>query len=184
MTDPDRLSAASALWLRVYRAVALLTQPKYTIGAATFVRRPTGEVLLVRQRLRTPSRWGLPGGFKKPHEATAAAAARELREETGLDLRISSADLVAEYEHPWTQHPEKLFCVTYDPGDAPRKLRHPSLEIAEIRWFALDALPPLTREAALAPPPPPTPGGVPPAEKPPPPSWPRSPAPPRPLCSR
>jgi ADP-ribose pyrophosphatase YjhB (NUDIX family) len=150
MTDPGRLPATSAIWLRVYRAVALLTQPKYTIGAATFVRRPSGEVLLVRQRLRTPSRWGLPGGFKKPHEAAAAAAARELREEAGLDLRITSADLIAEYEHPWTQHLEMLFCVTYDPGAAPTELRHPSLEIAEIRWFALDALPPLTREAGLA----------------------------------
>lgn len=43
------------------------------------------EVLLVERR-RAPyaGRWALPGGFKEPDETLAAAARRELAEETGL----------------------------------------------------------------------------------------------------
>ena len=141
------MGRGAAAWLRVYRLLALLTQPKYTIGALVLVRRSGGEILLVRQRLRTPSLWSLPGGFKKPHEAAAAAAGRELREETGLALDVRERDLVAQYEQPWAHHLDIVFAVEQE-DDA--RARPRSLEIAEVGWFRPDALPRLTREADLA----------------------------------
>jgi ADP-ribose pyrophosphatase YjhB (NUDIX family) len=113
------------------------------------LRRPTGEILLVRQRLRTPSSWGLPGGFRKAGETAAEAARRELREEVGLDLPVRDSDLVAEYQQPWAQHIDSLFTLEYDDGSA-GPARRASLEILEVRWSSPDDLPPLTREAALA----------------------------------
>jgi 8-oxo-dGTP diphosphatase len=142
------LGRPAAAWLRVYRVLAWLTQPKYTIGAMVQVCRPSGEILLVRQRLRTPSLWGLPGGFKKPQESAAEAAVREVREETGLEVQIGEADLVAQYEQPWAHHLDTLFAIRHDDTAAPA--RRMSMEIAELGWFRPDALPPLTREAALA----------------------------------
>jgi len=48
-----------------------------------------GEVLLVRRR-KPPRRgqWSLPGGRQEPGETIREAAAREVREETGLTIRV------------------------------------------------------------------------------------------------
>jgi ADP-ribose pyrophosphatase YjhB (NUDIX family) len=146
-SDPDPIGLLAAIWLRVYRFLAWLTQPKYTLGSMIAVCRDD-ELLLVRQRLRTPSRWGLPGGFQKVGESAPDAARRELREEVGLDIPVRAADLVAQYQQPWAHHIDTLFAVEYDDGAG--AARRASLEIVEVRWFGTDDLPPLTREAALA----------------------------------
>lgn len=150
MPDLPPVGRATALWLRIYRVLAWLTQPSYTLGALAHVQRSDGAVLLVRQRLRTPSRWGLPGGYRKPDEAPAQTAAREVREETGLEVVVAADDLVAEYLQPWARHVDTLFAVQHRLDGDGNRARTMSFEIAEVRWFAPDDLPPLTRETVLA----------------------------------
>src|SRR3954466_3272986 len=62
----------------------------FCVGAV--VRDPTGRLLLIR-RGHEPSRglWSLPGGRVEPGESLAAAVVREVREETGLDVRVGAA---------------------------------------------------------------------------------------------
>jgi ADP-ribose pyrophosphatase YjhB (NUDIX family) len=64
------------------------------ICAGAVVRDPSGRLLLVR-RGQPPAQgsWTLPGGRVEPGETPAAAAAREVREETGLDVVVG--DLLA-----------------------------------------------------------------------------------------
>jgi ADP-ribose pyrophosphatase YjhB (NUDIX family) len=59
------------------------------VCAGAVVRDGTGRLLLV-QRGRDPGagRWSLPGGRVEPGETPAAAAAREVLEETGLIVTI------------------------------------------------------------------------------------------------
>ena len=57
--------------------------------AGAVIRDASGRLLLVR-RGHEPSSglWSLPGGRVEPGESAAAAAAREVREETGLDVAV------------------------------------------------------------------------------------------------
>lgn len=63
------------------------------------VRR--GDEFLVLER--SPARggyWNLVAGGVEPEELAAAAAARELREETGLDTQVAPLDLTLGYNGP------------------------------------------------------------------------------------
>ena len=66
---------------------ALLPRP--VLGVSTVIRRGD-EVLLVR-RGRPPARdlWAFPGGKVEFGESLAAAAAREVKEETGLTVTVA-----------------------------------------------------------------------------------------------
>lgn len=66
--------------------------------AGAVVRDGSGRVLLVR-RANEPSRglWSLPGGRIEPGESARDAAAREVREETGLVVDVGGLLLTAEF---------------------------------------------------------------------------------------
>lgn len=65
--------------------------------AGAVVRDAAGRVLLVL-RANEPSRgkWSVPGGRIEPGETARAAAAREVREETGLDVEVGELLLTAD----------------------------------------------------------------------------------------
>jgi len=67
------------------------------VGA--IVHDAAGRLLLIR-RGRAPGAglWSLPGGRVEPDESDAEAVVRELREETGLEVR--PGDLVGRVERP------------------------------------------------------------------------------------
>lgn len=95
------------------------------------------RVLLVRHRSgRTP--WSLPGGGVEKHEPLAAAAQRECFEEAGVRVRIDSAHGI--YDHFFLGMSNYIAVFVAVPL-SPLALRR-SLEIAEARYFPLDALPP------------------------------------------
>jgi 8-oxo-dGTP diphosphatase len=95
-----------------------------------------GKIVLVRRRFE-PVGWALPGGFVDPGEMVAAAAVREAKEETGLDVTLGA--LLHVYSNPLRDPRRPTISVVFtatatgdivagdDAGDA--------------QWFALDALP-------------------------------------------
>jgi 8-oxo-dGTP diphosphatase len=63
-------------------------RPAVTVDLVAFARFGTDLRVLLIRRAREPftGRWALPGGFLDIDEPIEAAARRELREETGLDV--------------------------------------------------------------------------------------------------
>jgi 8-oxo-dGTP diphosphatase len=70
--------------------------PKITVDGVLF---KDNEILLI-QRKNPPfeGMWALPGGFVEYGETTENAVIREVKEETGLDTKISS--LIGVYSDP------------------------------------------------------------------------------------
>jgi ADP-ribose pyrophosphatase YjhB (NUDIX family) len=112
-------------------------------SACAFVQDPGGRVLL--QRRSDNGFWNLPGGGVELGESVAAACAREVREETGLEVEVLR--LVGVYSDPAfttvryadgraVQYVVSLFECRVLGGEL--RVDEESLELG---WFAPDALP-------------------------------------------
>lgn len=108
-------------------------QTSFTVSAAGVITNERSEVLLLNHILRPDSGWGLPGGFLDAGEQPEAAFRRELREETGIDLREVSLVLTRTLN----RHIEIIF--TAKAIGEPLVKSH---EITELGWFDLDNMPP------------------------------------------
>ena len=62
-----------------------MTLPKHFISAATIVTNDNNEILLIRGPRRG---WEMPGGVVEEGESLKAAAIRETKEESGIDIEI------------------------------------------------------------------------------------------------
>ncbi len=94
--------------------------------------------LLLNQRAIEPGlgAWSFPSGYVNRGEQLEEAAAREVLEETHLEVEIDELFGVYSYRG----NPVVLIVYT---AIAPRGEPRPGPEVAAVGWFAPDALPPL-----------------------------------------
>ena len=59
--------------------------PNYKLSVAIFVLNKKGEILLVKNKIRG---WEFPGGYVDHGETLEEAAVREVKEETGAEIRL------------------------------------------------------------------------------------------------
>ena len=75
-------------------------KPHLQIALALIWRE--GEILIARRRANAdhlPDVWEFPGGKIEPNETPAQAAIREAREEVGLEIKVSKAREIIEWEY-------------------------------------------------------------------------------------
>jgi len=116
---------------------------EHKVAAGVIVERG-GRVLLVRRR-HGPREglWTFPGGFVDHGEEPAAAAIRECREETGLEVEITGiVDAVAGREHETGAD----ILIVYR-GRSPAGTPVAADDVDEVAFFDPDDLPPLAFNA-------------------------------------
>ncbi|MGH7021077.1 MAG: NUDIX domain-containing protein [Brevundimonas sp.] len=113
-----------------------------TLGVRGVATDAEGRVLLVKHTYLHG--WWLPGGGVDKGETTHAAVARELREEAGLIAR-SEPRLISVHSNERFFPGDHVLVFAIDAFDMTERTSHG--EIAEIGWFAPDALPEDTTRA-------------------------------------
>lgn len=107
-------------------------------AAAVILRR---GALLLGQRAVEPfaGAYSLPGGFVEEGESTEEALARELREETGLE--VVSADLLGLYvdRYPYQGVDRWCLCAAYAVEARGEPIA--ASDVASLRWWRVDTLP-------------------------------------------
>src|SRR5262249_39788447 len=110
------------------------------VGVAVLVVNEDGRVLLGRRaRGRYAGLWCVPCGYVEWGEEVRAAARREFREETGLDVEIGALAAVHSNFHD----PAKLTVGIWFLGRAAAGRPIPGDDIDQVGYFQLDELPPL-----------------------------------------
>lgn len=123
--------------------VVMYRNPAPTVDI--IIHEPGRGIVLVLRR-NEPHGWALPGGFIDYGESAEAAAVREAREETGLEVELTG--LVGVYSEPGRDPRHHTLSVVYAataraeslralPGGAPQA----GDDAAQAHFFALDDLP-------------------------------------------
>lgn len=118
----------SGMRLRIIRS----TQKKFTASVGIIITNADGKVLLLEHLLRPGSGWGIPGGFINHGEQPEAAARREIREETGIELE----NLRMLRVRTIGRHIEILFRA-----ESNDEAVVSSREIKSLGWFAVEEMP-------------------------------------------
>lgn len=115
------------------------------IPAACVLLLDASERLLILRRAHEPGlgKWCLPGGVIEPNETGEQAAARELREEAGIELApsvfqyfLSGNNHYLFQDFVWPTL-DLFFVATVTQAE----LQLDPTEVSEAQWFALDKVP-------------------------------------------
>jgi ADP-ribose pyrophosphatase YjhB (NUDIX family) len=128
---------------RLQRRLWRILHPR-TRGVKVMLFDEAGALLLVRNTYGRTDLFVLPGGGIRPFETPEAAAAREVKEELGcgvtglafVSTHVSAAEGKRDTVHVFSASPAG-------------PVRADGVEVAEARFFALDALPDETSPATL-----------------------------------
>lgn len=133
---------AALLWLwktlpiprRVRYWLLWFGNTKFLVGVVGVVFDDQERILLLRHTYRRRYPWGLPGGWVAGNERLELGLGRELREETGMDIIVGEVFHVRSgYRRPQV---DVYYLCAYRGGQF-----RANAEIAEARFYTLDALP-------------------------------------------
>jgi 8-oxo-dGTP diphosphatase len=120
------------IWRRLPGSLKLLylrgRYVRFAVGVAALIRDERGRVLLVHRTYTRDEPWAMPGGWlERGDESIPRALERELREETGLRVRVGEVGAVERtgFAVVLLMHAELL--------DSEAHFR-PSPEVSEVAW--------------------------------------------------
>jgi 8-oxo-dGTP diphosphatase len=113
-----------------------------TVIVAAGIVVENGTVLLSRRKSGThlAGLWEFPGGKVEPGEDPRAALRRELEEELGITTTVG--EIVDVTFHRYDDAEKAVLLLFFDAVRAAGSAEPQALDVAEVAWFAADALDP------------------------------------------
>jgi len=142
----ELLATTPETLVSVYSFAKGYPTPKLDVRTAVFVEH---RVLLVRET--ADGKWTLPGGWIDETDSPRQAAEREVREESGYEVKVTRLVAIKArnrraYQPKMLGECYKLFFLASLVGGAPAT----SIETSGVAFYALDELPPLSPGRTLA----------------------------------
>jgi len=129
----------NALPVRWQRRILNRTQSRFLVGVVGLGVDTNGQVILARHRFGAPE-WRFLGGFLSPRERLEDALAREVREETGLEVEPQRFLGIWMDRYGGDSTAEATLNLYWTArvvgGEAA-----PADDVSELRWFGRDELP-------------------------------------------
>jgi len=118
--------------------------PRITPAVMVLITNDEGKALLAHNNKFTSGIYSLIAGFVEAGENLEAAAAREVREEVGIEIR----DIQYAASQPWPFPHSLMICFTarYASGT----VKPDGVEIEDAQWFSRDNLPTLPHPGSIA----------------------------------
>jgi len=117
--------------------MARYKNPKVTVDGVIMDKEKV--VLIKRKNQPYKNKWALPGGYVEYGESTEQAIAREVKEETGIEIEIER--LVGVYSDPNRDPRGHTISIVYLCKPKCEKLEGGD-DAKEAKWFPLGSLPP------------------------------------------
>ena len=115
-------------------------RPSVTVDVVIVTHEAQPRVLLIRRKADPfAGTWAIPGGFVDPDETLAAAAARELREETGVEA--IDLEQLAAFGDPGRDPRGWTISVAFLARVAAGTTATAADDAASVGWHRLDKLP-------------------------------------------
>jgi ADP-ribose pyrophosphatase YjhB (NUDIX family) len=112
---------------------------RFAVGVAALIRDDAGRILVVHRTYSRDEPWAMPGGWLEPKDRTIPGALeRELREETGLRIKVGGVQAIERtgFAVVVLMHADLL-----DPLDQFRA----SAEVSEVAWVEPNRIGDLSR---------------------------------------
>ena len=116
--------------------------PAVTADCIVFNKEDDKIFVILIQRKNEPYKdcWAFPGGFINIDESAEAAAIRELKEETGLE--ISTVEQLKAYSNPARDPRERVITIAFIAESKIKEVKGGD-DAQDARWFDISNLPPL-----------------------------------------
>ena len=122
-------------WVRRCKPEQLELFPRTDPAVIVSIIDEKDRILLGSQGIWEQNRWSILAGFVEPGESLEAAVAREMKEESGLDV----TDAKYTYSQGWP-YPYSLMLGFSAKANSSQQLRPDGDEIAKLRWFSREEL--------------------------------------------
>ena len=128
-----RLWRKFPLWVHIL--ASRIVRSKFRVAVAAMIFDEQGRVLLFKHTYRK-FEWGIPGGTLEYGEQPDKAMVREFLEETGMQIQVQ--ELLLADSSKLDHHVSLIYLCKIVAGEF-----KPTLEIAEIKYFDPNDLPPM-----------------------------------------
>jgi len=142
--DAAKGSEASSGPARQCPSCGRMEFPRIAPAVMTLVTNDEGKILLAHNKTFSPGLYSLIAGFVEAGENLEAAAAREVREEAGIEI----CGIQYAASQPWPFPHSLMICFTA--RHVSGALKADGVEIEDAQWFSRDNLPTLPRVGSIA----------------------------------